>query len=58
MNNKPMIRHCKNCEYSTFGNELLTDSIYCKVKYILKLNSEQRVSALLCRYYKRKDDEK
>jgi acetyl-CoA carboxylase beta subunit len=58
MNDKPLIRHCKNCEYSTFGNELSTNVVYCKVKYILKFSYEQRVSALLCRYYKRKDDEK
>lgn len=50
-NDKPMIRHCRNCEYSTY---FVRDTIYCDVKYKLKIQEEQRISAVFCRYYKQR----
>lgn len=54
MDEKPIIRHCKNCKYST-GYHHITDSLYCSVKYNLKMNEGQRICALLCKYYKQKE---
>ena len=54
MDKKPIIRHCKNCKYST-GYYHVTDILYCSVKYDMKLNGEQRICALLCKYYKQKE---
>lgn len=49
--NKPIIRHCKNCEYRT---AFLGD--YCDVKYKKLYNGMSlRLRALLCRYYKQKE---
>lgn len=48
INEKPMIRHCMNCEYRTqrYCNG------YCDVKY---QNIEfPRLESLFCRYYKQK----
>lgn len=56
MSNKPTIRHCKNCEYSSDFN-FTTDSLDCKVKYKHLLDCEQRISALLCRFYKQRSDD-
>lgn len=53
MKNKPMIRHCKNCQYC--GSWLtIEDTITCKVKYKRILDNEQRIKALFCRHYKQK----
>ena len=49
MNEKPIIRHCKNCAYC--GSALLYEG-YCQVKY--KYVSNGRIKALFCRYYKKK----
>lgn len=48
-NGKPMIRHCKNCAWYCGG--VLYD---CQVKYIDVL--WKRLRALLCRFYKCKED--
>lgn len=51
MSDKPIIRHCKNCEYSC--EWILIDSccITCKVKY--KSIYHQRLVALFCKYFKK-----
>lgn len=54
---KPMIRHCRNCVYlktSDCGD--IKDGV-CMVKYKFKDFFEQRISALLCRFYKQKKEE-
>ena len=51
MSDKPMIRHCKNCKW-------LTSMDFCAVKYKYKLDEFQRISALLCKYYKERKLEK
>lgn len=49
MSDKPIIRHCRNCEYFCLnyigGGE-------CTVKYQYVLEEKQRVKAMFCRYYK------
>lgn len=51
MQNKPIIRHCKNCEYcDNFGGEYGGSG--CLITY--KFNFSQRLKALFCRYYKAK----
>ena len=47
MDDKPIIRHCKNCKYHTPAS--LFDA-WCNVKY--KWRSNGRISALFCKYYK------
>ena len=51
---KPIIRHCKNCAYfkSYSYGEICNGT--CIVKYKLKNHNKQRISALLCRFYKEK----
>lgn len=46
---KPMIRHCRNCEY-------ISSVDYCTVKYSYKPDEFQRISALLCKFYKQRSD--
>lgn len=55
MSKKPIIRHCRNCEW---GQLFLDGDIKCQVtfKYFI-YNSEQRRKALFCRYYKQKGSE-
>ena len=54
--NRPLIRHCKNCEWSNFelGRYNHLDEIICNVKYEHISNCNQRVQALFCRHYKKK----
>ncbi len=49
MNDKPIIRNCKNCKYH---RESLYDG-YCEVKYQYIEWGMQK--ALFCRYYKKKE---
>ena len=52
---KPMIRHCRNCEYlktSNYGD--IRDGV-CMVKYKFKDCTMQRISALFCRFFKQKE---
>ena len=48
-NEKPIIRHCKNCEYC--GERFACD--YCTVIY--RTIDLGRPKALLCRFYKKKE---
>lgn len=54
---KPLIRHCKNCQWvgGWFGG--VSEDIICKVKYKRINNGQQRYKALFCRYYKKKEQE-
>lgn len=45
---KPIIRHCKNCQWTTSSS--YTKDAYCNVKY--KLITRLRITALLCKHYK------
>ena len=49
MNDKPIIRHCRNCKYSymKFGG-------YCGCEVRYKNIDCQRIRAWFCRYYKPK----
>lgn len=49
MSEKPIIRHCKNCEWYKY--KLLVEQ--CEVKYQYINNG--RIKALFCRFYKQKD---
>jgi hypothetical protein len=51
MNDKPMIKHCRNCKW-------LSEMGYCQVKYTYKFVECQRISALLCKYYTERELEK
>lgn len=53
--NKPMIRHCRNCQYSKSAGG--SDS-YCDVKYQYKYGNSQRLVALLCKFYKQRGETK
>lgn len=48
---KPIIRHCKNCEWALSSNH--TEDAYCNVKY--KIITRLRIMALLCRHYTKRD---
>ena len=48
---KPIIRHCKNCRWG----ETCYGYIDCTVKYKTINNSKQRIRALFCRFYKKKE---
>lgn len=50
---KPTIRHCKNCQWAKYG--FSTDSITCTVKYTYHWAKYQRIIALFCRYYCKKE---
>ena len=50
---KPMIRHCKNCEWCQ--RKTFTDSIDCLVRYTVVLVSGQRIKAIFCKHYKQKE---
>lgn len=52
MKNKPIIRHCKNCDYCCKFNHPC-DNIYCSVRYNCVSNGIQRIRALFCSYYKK-----
>lgn len=50
MNDKPIIRHCRNCKYATLKPP---HAIYCCVRYEYYEREEQRKTAIFCRHYKR-----
>lgn len=52
MENKPIIRHCRNCKWCQ--KYPLCDSIECNVTY--KRIWYQRITAIFCKYYKKKED--
>ena len=52
MNDKPIIRHCRNCKYAKLHT---TGEVFCDVKYNLHLEGFQRSDAIFCRYYKQKE---
>lgn len=54
MNDKPIIRHCRNCKYAELRT---TGAIFCDVKYNLHEEGFQRTDAIFCRYYKQKEEE-
>ncbi len=47
---KPIIRHCRNCEYS--NPRLCVCGVYCNVKYKGIDDFDGRLAAVFCRYYK------
>ena len=49
---KPIIRHCRNCKYS---KERVFGDIVCTVRYTNIY--EERLCALFCRHYKKKESE-
>ena len=51
MSEKPIIRHCRNCEYFDLHH---TGGGECSVRYCYVLEEFQRLKALFCRYYKPK----
>lgn len=51
-NDKPIIRHCANCEYSRFIISEF-DTPKCTVTYKYCFNPRRK--ALFCRYYKAKE---
>lgn len=55
--NKPIIRHCKNCEWANFRLNYYnhTDGIRCDVKYKIFYNKSQRLRALFCPHFKKKE---
>ena len=52
---KPIIRHCKNCKWSTRRGYGDITSIDCSVRYRSYDNDEQRLRALLCKHYREKE---
>lgn len=57
MDEKPIIRHCRNCEWCCYRNGL-RGAIDCEVKYKTVHDFEQRITALFCRHYKQKEIDK
>jgi hypothetical protein len=58
MGDKPIIRHCKNCEYCGLGKWGICEPLepYCEIRYIYP--ELPRLRALLCRFYKPKGEQK
>lgn len=50
--NKPIISHCRNCEYCNIPYCRDTN-LWCKVKYKGIDPNDQRITALFYRYYKK-----
>ena len=50
MQNKPVIRHCYNCQYANRHD--MTNGLTCGVKYKWILSGERRIKAMLCKYYR------
>lgn len=48
MNEKPIIRHCRNCEYYETGFRIFDCTVRYKDVYC------ERMRALFCKYYKQK----
>lgn len=51
---KPIIRHCRNCEYS---KGYMWHIVSCDVKYIEIPESKQRFKGLFCRFFKPKESD-
>lgn len=49
---KPIIRHCRNCEYK--DSYFRYGQIFCTVKYKRIPSGMLRLKALLCKHYKQK----
>ena len=49
---KPIIRHCRNCEYATKWT--MYPHTECNVKFKTIWEYKQRITALFCRFYKPK----
>ena len=47
MSERPLIRHCNNCEFLHWSS--LVDGAWCMVRY--KYVSFPRLKALTCKYY-------
>ena len=54
MDNKPIIRHCRNCKWSNTQKSCTGLSIYCEVRYSEVFDDFQRATALFCRHYKKR----
>lgn len=54
---KPMIRHCKNCQWCGGYYGGLREDVVCKVKYKGIDNEWQRLVALMCWHYKKRTDD-
>ena len=52
MSEKPIIRHCRNCEYSHLK---LTGKCGCEVRYTTI--DCPRIKAWICRFYKQRESE-
>lgn len=50
---KPMIRHCKNCEYNHQTIPSNLNNGICLVKYSVIFNARKK--AIFCKYYKQKE---
>lgn len=51
---KPLIKHCGNCMFSTELPWSWEHEFYCDVKY--KKVKQARISALLCPYFKPEEE--
>lgn len=49
---KPIIRHCRNCEYA--ADCVPIQPKYCVVKYKTIPGNRQRICGLFCRFFKSK----
>lgn len=49
---KPIIRHCRNCEYAK--DCVPIHPKYCSVKYKTIPENRQRICGLFCRFFKNK----
>lgn len=52
MSEKPIIRHCRNCEYSYMK---YTGGCGCEVRYTTI--DFPRIKAWICRYYKQRENQ-
>lgn len=55
MDNKPIIRHCRNCEWANTNKSFPEFKIFCEVKYKSVFAEYQRCTALFCRHYKKRE---
>jgi len=55
MDDKPIIRHCRNCKYFIFHRYV--NSGECDVTYKYLLDWEQGIKAKFCKYFKVKEEE-
>ena len=54
--NKPIIRHCRNCQWCEHITGFLGSSeTYCTVKYKDIETEEQRLEAIFCIHYRKKE---